>query len=316
MLTFSSEIEYYHHWHIRAKDRKKRTLLTFIPLRYLPALYQLVMIAAVVDGNWTFSVCSMWDKITLALDTAFQICYTSILSWRVKLIVANLWIAVPIAMLGFISPVINVAVPNPSLLAQCRLLSVSPTAEIVLLQPCLRSAFDAAVALALLYRFWTHSKVSLILDGRYQFRLFLKFLIAEEIKDLILIFGVITMEAVFVQIPSARAHARNFIVPFVDSLTAILATRFLMEVQERSRGQKWSTTRRPTPVQFKSLDLNPEFVASQQLDRAENPVCEMDVSPHHRIYGSDSITRVGTTDEEAQLGSTPSSVQGSATDVG
>ncbi|KAJ7511149.1 hypothetical protein B0H11DRAFT_2214990 [Mycena galericulata] len=42
------------------------------------------------------------------------------------------------------------------------------------------------------------------------------------------------MEAVFVQIPSARAHARSLIVPFVDSLTATLATRFTLEWREKA----------------------------------------------------------------------------------
>ncbi|KAJ6569829.1 hypothetical protein DFH09DRAFT_1362980 [Mycena vulgaris] len=36
------------------------------------------------------------------------------------------------------------------------------------------------------------------------------------------------LEAVFVQMPSVRVHARNYIAPFVDSLTAILATRFIL----------------------------------------------------------------------------------------
>ncbi|KAJ7470125.1 hypothetical protein B0H11DRAFT_1379669 [Mycena galericulata] len=42
------------------------------------------------------------------------------------------------------------------------------------------------------------------------------------------------------QIPSARAHARNFIVPFVDSLTAILATRFMLELEEKGRDRRRS----------------------------------------------------------------------------
>ncbi|KAJ7105706.1 hypothetical protein C8R44DRAFT_806690 [Mycena epipterygia] len=123
LLTFSSEMELYEHM-----TRRTRSLLMFLPLRYIPALYQLVMVLAIIDNTWTSSRCSKWDTAALVLDTLFQISYISVISWRVKTIVGTP-IAIPIAILGFISPVINVAVSNPSIYAQCRLLSTSPTAE-------------------------------------------------------------------------------------------------------------------------------------------------------------------------------------------
>lgn len=61
--------------------------------------------------------------LVIAKDSSFLV----IISWRVYVIVSRL-IAIPIAILGFISPVVNVAVSNPSNYAQCRLLNTSPTA--------------------------------------------------------------------------------------------------------------------------------------------------------------------------------------------
>ncbi|KAJ6522963.1 hypothetical protein DFH09DRAFT_1330327 [Mycena vulgaris] len=48
-----------------------------------------------------------------------------------------------------------------------------------------------------------------------------------------MIFVIMTVEAVFVQMPSVRAHARNYIAPFVDSWTAILTTRFILRLAKR-----------------------------------------------------------------------------------
>ncbi|KAJ6467871.1 hypothetical protein C8R45DRAFT_1019300 [Mycena sanguinolenta] len=51
------------------------------------------------------------------------------------------------------------------------------------------------------------------------------------------IFAIMTMEAVFVQMPSVRTHARNYIAPFVDSMTALLATRFILGNLKRRKLQ-------------------------------------------------------------------------------
>ncbi|KAF7332968.1 hypothetical protein MVEN_02402700 [Mycena venus] len=175
--------------------------------------------------------------------------------------------------------------------------------RIVLLVPCLRATFDALATLLLLHKFWRHfrglrSEISI-------------FLITEEIKDITLIFGIMAMEAVFVQIPSpARAHARNFIIPFVDSLTAILTTRFVMEVQERSRSDCEDSNTKILNANFtrvrdveapdtqspKEVQTQGSSIVAFELDRAWNRVCELDILPHRRVYGSDWATRSGDID--------------------
>ncbi|KAJ6556551.1 hypothetical protein DFH09DRAFT_564497 [Mycena vulgaris] len=161
---------------------------------------------------------------------------TGIVSWRVR-VINGIWVAVPLAILGLLPPVINVAISNPSVFPQCRVLSSAPTARIITILPCLRAAFDAATTLALLFKIWRHIASMGALASNT-----VSFVLSEEIKDIILIFAIMAMEAVFVQIPSARAHARNYVVPFVDALTAILTTRFMFELEERGRAPR--TTRR------------------------------------------------------------------------
>ncbi|KAJ6626494.1 hypothetical protein B0H10DRAFT_1998608, partial [Mycena sp. CBHHK59/15] len=222
LLTFTNEVELYQH-----SDRSRKLLWSFLPLRYLPALYQLLMVFSIIDNNPTFSRCSALDKTALGLDTSFQLSYIGIISWRVKVINGN-WVAVPLALLGLSSPIINIAVSNPSVFPQCRLLNTAPTAPTIL--PCLRAAFDAATTFALLAKLWRHVASMGALASNT-----VSFVLSEEIKDIILIFAIMAMEAVFVQIPQARAHARNFVVPFVDSLTAILTIRFTLELEGRIR---------------------------------------------------------------------------------
>ncbi|KAJ7476353.1 hypothetical protein B0H11DRAFT_1309862 [Mycena galericulata] len=139
-LTFPVEIESY-------EPPKRRTfgLLIWISLRYVPALYQVGILLALIDNQWTlprYAVfhdqlfpadecsdrCAVWDNLSLSFDTLFQISYISLISWRIRAICG--WrIATPIAILGFLSPMINVVVSNPSSFPQCRLLSSAPTAR-------------------------------------------------------------------------------------------------------------------------------------------------------------------------------------------
>ncbi|KAJ6612860.1 hypothetical protein B0H10DRAFT_2222751 [Mycena sp. CBHHK59/15] len=133
---------------------------------------------------------------------------------------------IPLALLGLLPTIIIVALPNPSVFPQCRLLTQSPTPLLVNLVPCLRAVFDAAATLVLLITFlWVRKEVNRPWP-------LLSLLLCEETKDIALISLIIAMEAVFVQIPSAHVHARNFIAPFVDSTTAVLATRFIVEMAE------------------------------------------------------------------------------------
>ncbi|KAJ7685966.1 hypothetical protein B0H17DRAFT_1073025 [Mycena rosella] len=226
LLTFTNELELYHH-----SGQSRKLVWSFIPLRYLPALYQLLMIISFLMDP-TLSRCATLDKISLGLDTSFQLSYVGIISWRVR-VINGVWIAIPLALLGLSAPIINIAVANPSVFPQCRLLNTAPTARIITILPCLRAAFDAATTLALLGKIWRHIASMGALASNT-----VTFVLTEEIKDIVLIFAIMAMEAVFAQIPSARTHGRNYIVPFVDSLTAILATRFMFELEERGRDCK------------------------------------------------------------------------------
>ncbi|KAJ7717341.1 hypothetical protein B0H16DRAFT_1611492 [Mycena metata] len=101
--------------------------------------------------------------------------------------------------------------------------------RIALLVPCLRATFDALACIAFLVEFNRIQKSVMHSN-------LISELCREETQELIIIFAIMAMEAVFVQMPSVRAHARNYIAPFVDSLTALLATRFTMgAVARRAR---------------------------------------------------------------------------------
>ncbi|KAJ7709376.1 hypothetical protein B0H16DRAFT_1631176 [Mycena metata] len=240
LLTFANEIGLYQN---SARDRK--LLWSFLPLRYLPAFYQLLMVMSVIEDSPTFSTtetirCSAFDKIALGLDTSFQLCYIGIISWRVKVINGTLF-ALPLMALGLSPPIINIAVSNPSVFPRCRLLNPVPTTRCVPLYfailPCLRAAFDAATTLALLAKLWRHiASMGALASNTVSFVL----TEGKESNSAALIFTIMAMEAVFVQ---ARAHARNFVVPFVDSLTAILTTRFMLELEEKGRDRRKSGRR-------------------------------------------------------------------------
>ncbi|KAJ7622130.1 hypothetical protein FB45DRAFT_927063 [Roridomyces roridus] len=236
LLTLSNEIELYRH-----SRRDRRLLASFVALRYLPALYQLVMVVAMIYEDPTPERCAVLDKIAIGLDTAFQLSYILIVTWRVHATNGPL-LAIPLALLGLASPIINLAVSNPSAFPSCRVLNTGPTARIIFILPCLRAAFDAAATLALIFRLWRHIYLMAELASNT-----VSFVLQEEIRDIILIFAIMAMEAVFAQIPSARTHGRNFIVPFVDSLTAILTTRFMLELAEKGRGGRDRRSSRSGP---------------------------------------------------------------------
>ncbi|KAJ6556550.1 hypothetical protein DFH09DRAFT_1164729, partial [Mycena vulgaris] len=51
LLTFSNEVELYRH-----SGRNRKLLWSFIPLRYLPALYQLLMVFSLIYNSPTVAV--------------------------------------------------------------------------------------------------------------------------------------------------------------------------------------------------------------------------------------------------------------------
>ncbi|KAJ6450062.1 hypothetical protein C8R45DRAFT_1043958 [Mycena sanguinolenta] len=183
---------------------------------------------------------------------------TDVISRRANNVWGRTWLAsLPVAVLGFLPVLINIVLPNPSTFPECRAIHSSPASEIVLLVPCLRATFDA-IACIIVYsavgRMLWRSKNTSIGPGR---RLISE-LFAEGIRELVMIFVIMTIEAVFVRMPSVRAHGRNFIAPFVDSLTAILETRFLLRVAEnRSQDRDYPSTiasRRSLCSQSPTLD--------------------------------------------------------------
>ncbi|KAJ7622173.1 hypothetical protein FB45DRAFT_870396 [Roridomyces roridus] len=101
LLTFSEELKYYQH----RRYRQFRNDWNFFALR-----------------------CAVLDKIALGLDTSFQLCYIYMLSLKVKAI-NGIRTTIPIVALGLASPIINVAVSNPSPFPQCRLLGSTATAR-------------------------------------------------------------------------------------------------------------------------------------------------------------------------------------------
>ncbi|KAF7378280.1 hypothetical protein MSAN_00253400 [Mycena sanguinolenta] len=192
----------------------------------------------------------MLNNVASNIDSCFQFSYVAVISWRLHVLVFRRWtVLLPLASFGFTPTIINIVAPNPSTFPDCRRYS-SPASEyvsfyklvdsilsclrIVLLVPCLRATFDAIATISLLTRF-NSLRRSAGIDlgfGHESVQLWSE-LCREESQELITIFVIMTMEAVFVQMPSVRTHARNYIAPFVDSLTALLATRFIMGILTR-----------------------------------------------------------------------------------
>ncbi|KAJ7110895.1 hypothetical protein C8R44DRAFT_799701 [Mycena epipterygia] len=97
--------------------------------------------------------CKIWDNVALAIDTMFQFSYVASdhhlesSSNCVFLGYSNPFLTWPIESLfllfGLTPAILNVAVPNPSIFPDFRLLHNSPLSPIVALLPCLRAFFDA-----------------------------------------------------------------------------------------------------------------------------------------------------------------------------
>ncbi|KAF7292052.1 hypothetical protein MIND_01231300 [Mycena indigotica] len=161
------------------------------------------------------------------MPTVANACYAYFLTRRIWILLSR-YIAVALFLVGLLAPIMDIAFSDPSVFPHCRMLNPAPVARIghslypVLFSPVLRSMFDALSTFAFLYYLWFHSSL-----GQPR-SIFVQHLIGEEIRALLLIFGIMAMEAVFFQIPSARAHGRNFIAPLVEALTATLTSRLML----------------------------------------------------------------------------------------
>ncbi|KAF8189442.1 hypothetical protein K438DRAFT_1832597 [Mycena galopus ATCC 62051] len=261
-LTFTNEIELYRH-----SGRDRKLLWSFVALRYFPAMYQFLMLLAIIFFD--NPTCSALDKAAMALDTSFQLSYIGIISWRVKVINGSL-VAIPLALLGLASPIINLA---------CRLLEMTPSVRIINILPCLRAAFDAATTLALFWKLWRHvasmgalPRIPCLSSS-------------QKIPSVSLTAVVPLISLTHCLRLQARNHGRNFVVPFVDSITAVLATRFMLELEERSRTHGRSRSRATSGAgpRLPMTTTDPTLVASE----APAPKCE-------ERYDSDSASSLNT----------------------
>ncbi|KAJ7105684.1 hypothetical protein C8R44DRAFT_806658, partial [Mycena epipterygia] len=107
-------------------------LVVFLPptldsvLANIHTIAPLLECLSLVVKQWISDACPQQCKPCPPFGT-LGFLFLAVISWRIKTIVGTS-IAILIAILGFVSPVINVAVSNPSIYAQCRILSTSPTA--------------------------------------------------------------------------------------------------------------------------------------------------------------------------------------------
>ncbi|KAJ7159662.1 hypothetical protein C8R46DRAFT_1224241 [Mycena filopes] len=125
ILTVPTEIELYNQFRWK---RNRRLFLQFLPLRYLSLVYQIVVLSGLARSDLTAkdyagvgdrslpSSCGVLDNLTLSIDSAFQFAYVAVLCWRIQAVVFNNWMFTSaLAAMGFVPPLINVIVPNPSI---------------------------------------------------------------------------------------------------------------------------------------------------------------------------------------------------------
>ncbi|KAJ7882529.1 hypothetical protein B0H14DRAFT_2702934 [Mycena olivaceomarginata] len=211
VLTFPLELRFWRRQHSR------RLLRDLLPLRYPMLILQIFILVA--------DSCKIQDNIALTFDTIFQLSYVVVLTWRVHCVShRRLWVSVPLGLLGLLAPLVNVAVPNPSPFPDCRLLNPSPSSR-------------CASTVAFLVEFYKYRRRTVLQRSN---------LISEVMRESMMILAIMAMEAVFAQ-SQARNHARNYIAPFVDSITAILAARFIMGTLERGDGTGRSGARNYPP---------------------------------------------------------------------
>ncbi|KAJ7863333.1 hypothetical protein B0H14DRAFT_2738868 [Mycena olivaceomarginata] len=219
VLTFPLELRFWRRQHSR------RLLRDLLPLRYPMLILQIFILVA---NSWIQVTPQIQDNIALTFDTIFQLSYVVVLTWRVHCVShRRLWVSVPLGLLGLLAPLVNVAVPNPSPFPDCRLLNPSPPSRLVTLVPVFRTIFDAIATVAFLVEFYKYRRRTVLQRSN---------LISEVMRESMMILAIMAVEAVFAQ-SQARNHARNYIAPFVDSITAILAARFIMATHERVKSE-------------------------------------------------------------------------------
>ncbi|KAJ7221355.1 hypothetical protein GGX14DRAFT_429468, partial [Mycena pura] len=161
ILTLPQEITFYVTLKFKFKYRWRQLCCAFLSLRYFSAAYQGVILLAVIRRDWIPKVrrlkapkfCSTWDTLALSFDSAFQICFVLYISNRMRVLFGHLpggmALVAALIALGLSAPLINVALPNPSVFAQCRFPYSVPTS---------RSIFDAITTLMLVWLLYGYQK--------------------------------------------------------------------------------------------------------------------------------------------------------------
>ncbi|KAJ7113155.1 hypothetical protein C8R44DRAFT_235791 [Mycena epipterygia] len=223
-LTLSKEVEYCH-----SRRYRRPSAYFFLSIRAVSAAYQMIVVTQIARDDWTSQVdCAKWDTVAQSVDTIFQ--FLSVIGIILRMLALygyNPLVLIMLLPIGLLGPILNVAVPNPSTFPQCRALRYTASSEIANFVPCIRSIFDMIAAILVLVRTYRDRAVIRLVPGSL-----IEFFGREAFKDLMQLSGILTIEAICVQIPSVRTNARNFINPFLDSLGAVTFLRFAMELRE------------------------------------------------------------------------------------
>ncbi|KAJ7190145.1 hypothetical protein GGX14DRAFT_483747 [Mycena pura] len=200
LLTFLSEIKYC--------GRKGLFTYIFASVRTTSGAYQMIVVVKISLDSWTSKNCAEWSSIAQAFDAIFQFLCVVGISLRTYAVYNRNRIVIGLLLpVGLLGPLLNVAVPNPSVFPRCRAFDSTPSSEYVppKLVPCIRTIFDMVAAILILARlrpsFWGWSLAR-------------KFGVEGGMDLSLLLCGILTIEAICVQVST---NARNFIGPFLDS---------------------------------------------------------------------------------------------------
>ncbi|KAJ7601131.1 hypothetical protein C8J56DRAFT_912216, partial [Mycena floridula] len=228
---------------VRKRANPHTSLLVALPViavRYTALVYYLYIIYAL--ATWTPSVLSSRAQI---LESIFLFSWTSAIwlrGWRVWGVYTNAplvstirSVCVGTAISGLAAPIYGLAVTNPSLFPRCRAMNIS---HATLLMPTLRVAFDGFAATLYTaamgwktFKYRTEMKATPGLSKRTGAERALMLLTSQLDSHLghSLIIFLLILEIVFLL---ANTHARNFVAPFVDSFSSILAVRGPLELRK------------------------------------------------------------------------------------
>ncbi|KAJ7713169.1 hypothetical protein B0H14DRAFT_3016917 [Mycena olivaceomarginata] len=216
-VGIAGAVLYFYDWKSNITPPRGGTFMShiFLYVRMASATYQTIIIVQIPLDSWTskkypnvpfyfnldfncLSSCAEWNNVAQAFDTIFQLlCVVGITSrvisvWNRDHTRIFMGLLLPIGLLG---PILNVAVPNPPVFPRCRVFDPTPPSKYM--KPHRRSRIPGSLA------------QFMGVEGYY------------------VVF--LTIEAISVQV---RTNARNFIVPFLDSLGAITFLRFLLDFRE------------------------------------------------------------------------------------